>query len=283
MLDFLNKSYPFNDDPKQNLRVILGISLGMFLFILFFQPIELKTTDFNNKLLIIAGFSSITFFSMVLALIIAPSVLPGLFLSGKWSLKRDIVLNACIWAMISLASTFYARYIGQTNITFYSVFIIVLLCFIPVVILIIVNRFEILKIKLQDALNPDKKPDKISAEENEHEEIEFESENKYERFNLLLNKIILLRSADNYVEIFWKEMGEIKKKLIRQTLLNTEHQFIKHPQIIRCHRTCLFNTNYVSKLNIYPQGYKLKLEYIEEEIPVSRQYILKVKEALQIK
>jgi len=78
-------------------------------------------------------------------------------------------------------------------------------------------------------------------------------------------------------------MGEIKKKLIRQTLLNTEHQFIKHPQIIRCHRTCLFNTNYVSKLNIYPQGYKLKLEYIEEEIPVSRQYILKVKEALQIK
>jgi len=202
MLDFLNKSYPFNDDPKQNLKVILGISLGMFLFILFFQPIELTTTDFNNNLLMIAGFSSITFFSMVLALIIAPSVLPGLFLSEKWNFKRDMVLNACIWAMISLASTFYARYIGQTNITFYSVFIIVLLCFIPVVILIIINRFEILKIKLQDALNLDKKPDKISAEENEHEEIEFESENKYERFNLLLNKIILLRSADNYVEIF---------------------------------------------------------------------------------
>lgn len=283
MLDFLNKSYPFNDDPKQNLKVILGISLGMFLFILFFQPIELTTTDFNNKLLIIAGFGGITFFSMVLALIIAPSVLPGLFLSGKWNFKRDMVLNACIWAMISLASTFYARYIGQTNITFYSVFMIVFLSLVPVAILIIENRFEILKIKLQDALNLDKKPDKISDEENESEEIEFESENKSERFNLSLNKIILLKSADNYIEIFWNEMGEIKKKLIRQTLHNTEYLLIKHPQIIRCHRTCLFNTNYISKLNIYPQGYKLKLKYIEDEIPVSRQYILIVKEALQIK
>ncbi len=283
MLDFLNKSYPFNDDPKQNLKLILGISLGMFLFILFFQPIDLMTTDFNNKLLIIAGFGGITFFSMVLALIIAPSVLPGLFLSGKWNFKRDIVLNTCIWAIISVASIFYARYVGQTKITFYSVFMIVFLSLVPVAILIISNRFEILKIKLQDALNLNKKPDKISAEENESDEIEFESEYKSERFSLPLNKIIMLRSADNYVEVFWEKDGEIKKKLIRQTLQNTEHQLIKYPQIIRCHRTCLFNTNYVSKLNIYPQGYKLKLNYIEEEIPVSRQYILKVKEVLQDK
>jgi hypothetical protein len=283
MLDFLNKSYPFNDDPKQNLKVILGISLGMFLFILFFQPIDLMTTDFNNKLLIIAGFGGITFISMVLALIIAPSVLPGLFLSGRWNFKRDIVLNTCIWAIISVASIFYARYVGQTKITFYSVFMIVFLSLVPVAILIISNRFEILKIKLQDALNLSEKPYKTIKEGNEPVEIEFESEYKSERFSLPLNKIIMLRSADNYVEVFWEKDGEIKKKLIRQTLQNTEYQLIKHPQIIRCHRTCLFNTNYVSKLNIYPQGYKLKLKYIEEEIPVSRQYILKVKEVLQDK
>jgi len=283
MLDFLNKSYPFNDDPKHNLKLILGISLGMFMFILFFQPIELMTTDFNNKLLIIAGFGGITFFSMVSALIIAPSVLPGLFLSGKWNFKRDLVLNTCIWAAISVASIFYARYVGQTKITFYSVFMIVFLSLVPVSILIIENRFEILKIKLQDALNPEKKPDKISAEENEPDGIEFFSENKSERISIRLNEIIMLRSANNYIEIFWKKEGEIKKKLIRQTLHNTEYQLIKYPQIIRCHRTCLFNTNYVSKLNIYPQGYKLKLKYIEEEIPVSRQYILKVKEVLQEK
>jgi len=283
MLDFLNKSYPFNDNLKQNLKEIIGISLGLFLFILFFQPIELMTTDFNNKLLIIAGFGGITFIFLVLVLIIAPSVLPGLFLSGKWNLKRDIVLNACIWVLISVASTFYARYVGQTNITFHSVFIIILLSLAPVAILIIANQFEILKIKLQYALNLNKKPDKISVEENEPDEIEFVSENKSEKISLQLNKIIMLRSADNYVEIFWEKEGEIKKKLIRQTLQNTENQLIKHSQIIRCHRTCLFNTNYVSKLNIYPQGYKLKLKDIEEEIPVSRQYILKVKEALQTK
>ena len=281
MLDFLNKTYPFNDNLRQNLKVIFGISFGLFLFMLFFQPIELLTTDFNNKLLIIAGFSSITFIFLVLALIIAPSVLPKLFLSGKWSLKRDIFFNACIWAVISVAFTFYARYVAQTNITFHSVVIIILLCFAQVSVIIITNRFEILKIKLQEALNLNKKPDKTSVEKNEPLEIEFESENKSEKISLQLNEIIMLRSADNYVEIFWKKEGEIEKKLIRQTLHNMEYLLIKHPQIIRCHRTCLVNTNYISKLNIYPQGYKLKLKNIEEEIPVSRQYILKVKEALQ--
>lgn len=283
MLDFLNKTYPFNDDPKQNLKVIIGISLGMFLFILFFQPIDLKTIDFNNKLLIIAGFGGITFFSMVLALIIAPSVLPGLFLSEKWNFKRDMVLNICIWAIISVASTFYARYVGQIKITFYSVFTIVFLSLVPVAILIITNRFEILKIKLQDALNLNKKSDIISVEENEPEKIEFESENTSERFSFPLNKIILLRSADNYIEIFWEKESEITKKLIRKTLINAEYQLREYQNYVRCHRTCLINVDYVSKLNIYPQGYKLKLKYIEEEIPVSRQYILKVKEALQIK
>jgi len=283
MLDFLNKTYPFNDNLKQNLKVIFGICFGLFLFMLFFLPIELLTTDFNNKLLIIAGFSGITFIFLVLALIIAPSALPRLFLSGKWSLKRDIILNACIWAVISVAFTFYARYVAQTNITFHSVFIIILLCLVQVSVIIIANQFEILKAKLQEALNLNKKPDNTSIEINEPEKIEFESENKSEKISLQLNEIIMLRSADNYVEIFWEKEREIKKKLIRQTLHNTEYLLAKYTQIIRCHRTCLFNTNYVSKLNIYPQGYKLKLKYIEEEIPVSRQYLLKVKEALQIK
>jgi len=281
MLDFLNKSYPFNDDPKQNLKFSIGISLGIFLFILFFQPIDLMTTDFNNKLLIIAGFGGITFFSLILLLIIAPSILPELFMSGKWNFKRDIVLNVCIWVLISVASTFYARYVGKTNITFYSVFVIVFLSLVQVAILIIANRFETLKIKLQSALNLNEKPDKTIKEGNEPVEIEFDSENKFEKISLQLTEIIMLRSADNYIEIFWEKEGEIKKKLIRQTLQNTEYQLTNYPQIIRCHRTCLFNTNYVSKLNIYPQGYKLKLKYIDEEIPVSRQYILKVKEALQ--
>ena len=283
MLDFLNKSYPYNDDPKYNIKLIFGISFGLFLFMLFFQPLELITTDFNNKLIIIAGFSVITFIFLVLALIIAPSVLPRLFLSGKWNLKRDIILNSCIWAVISVAFTFYARYVAQTTITFHSVFIIVVLCLTQVSVIIITNQFEILKLKLQEALNLNKKPDKISIEKAEPEEIEFVSENKSEKISLRLSEIIMLRSADNYVEIFWEKDGEIRKKLIRQTLHNAEYLLIKHPQIIRCHRTCLFNTNYVSKLNIYPQGYKLKLKYIEDEIPVSRQYIFKVKEALQTK
>jgi hypothetical protein len=55
MLDNLNKPYPFIDDLWFNLRAIVGISLGMFLLIHFFQPENLSGLEFNTQLLIIAG------------------------------------------------------------------------------------------------------------------------------------------------------------------------------------------------------------------------------------
>ena len=79
MKDFLNKPYSFNDDLKYNLRVVTGISFGMFLFYLFFQPIDLKNEDFNNRLVIIAGFGFITFFILGLALIFLPWIFPKFF------------------------------------------------------------------------------------------------------------------------------------------------------------------------------------------------------------
>lgn len=228
-----------------------------------------------------AGFGVITFIFMGLALIIAPSFFPELFQSGNWNLKREIVLNFTLWSLISVAFIFYAHYVGQTKITFHSAFILILLSLAPVVILIIATQFKILKTKLQYAVNFPVKSGSIEEIENEQKEIEFLSLNKSEKITVQFYDLIMLRSADNYVEIFWINDGETTKKLIRQTLKNIESLLKNYPQIIRCHRTCLVNTNYISKLNIYPQGYKLKMKNIEEEIPVSRQYILKVKEVIK--
>lgn len=281
MPDLFSKPYSFNDKPGQNLKVIFGISLGIFLFILFFQPVKLPTTDFNNMLLIIAGFGAIIFIVMSLVIVIIPFIFPSLFKEGKWNLKRDIILNLIVWALISVAFVFYARYVGQIKITFHSSFILVLLGLAPVALFIVTNQFNILKKKLQYALNLTDK-DNIPAETESYSgEIEFLSLNKSEKIKLVFNEIIMLRSADNYVEIFWEKQGEISKKLIRQTLKNIENSLKNYKDIIRCHRTCLVSTNYISKLNVYPQGYKLKMKYIDDEAPVSRQYILKVKEAIK--
>ncbi|MCD4737564.1 MAG: hypothetical protein K8R53_16100, partial [Bacteroidales bacterium] len=86
MLKSLNKPYPFFDELVYNLKVIAGISMFLFLFILFFQPVELQDFEFNSKLLIITGFGGITFLLLGLNHILLPSIFPKLFLYGNWRL-----------------------------------------------------------------------------------------------------------------------------------------------------------------------------------------------------
>ncbi len=283
MKNFLNRPYSFNDDLKYNLRLSTGISIGMFLFYLFFQPLDLKNADFNNKLVIIAGFGFITFFILGLNLIFLPYIFPKFFQTGKWNLIRDIILNAWIWILISTAYTFYARYVGLIEITIHSMFKLLLLGLAPVAILIVANQNKILKRYLQNALELTKKLDLEEKEKNEIDsEIIIESENKSESIKVDLDNLLLIKSANNYIEVFWKKDNEIHKKLIRNTLTKIENQLKTYPNFIRCHRTSLVNKSFILKLTRGSQGLQIRLAGMDELIPVSRQYSLKVKEQITV-
>ena len=51
---------------KRQFGLIMSISLGIFLFILFFQPFPVDKFDFNNRLIFIAGFATIVFIFTVI-------------------------------------------------------------------------------------------------------------------------------------------------------------------------------------------------------------------------
>ena len=283
MKNFLNRPYSFNDDLKYNLRLSIGISIGMFLFYLFFQPLDLKNADFNNKLVIIAGFGFITFFILGLNLIFLPYIFPKFFQTGKWNLIRDIILNALIWILISTAYTFYARYVGLIVITIHSMFKLLLLGLAPVAILIVANQNKILKRYLQNALELTKKLDQEGEERSDPEaEITIESENQSESVKVELNNLMLIKSANNYIEVFWKKDDEIHKTLLRNTLTKIENQLKSYPNFIRCHRTSLVNKSFIQKLTRGSQGLQIRLAGMENLIPVSRQYSLKVKEQITV-
>jgi DNA-binding LytR/AlgR family response regulator len=110
--------------------------------------------------------------------------------------------------------------------------------------------------------------------------IELFSENKADKILLRSADLVLVRSADNYTEIVYKENEQFKKKLIRNTLRNIEDRLGFYPGFIRCHRTCIINKDYIEKLVRDYAGQKIILKGYDAEIPVSRQYQLLVKEAL---
>jgi DNA-binding LytR/AlgR family response regulator len=267
---------------KDELGLFLSISFGVFLFVLFFQPFPFISTDFNNILLIIAGLGGIVFLFMVLV----RTVLPWIF--DRDPEKKDPLFpsyfNGFMMVVLStLAFVFYIRYVGSVEITFHITFKVVIICLTPAVVLGLHDTFKTLK-EYNDLLISEKK--KIQKQIEKYEEdllnksIEFVSENISENLTLQIGEVVFMKSADNYVEIVYKEGDIFKKKLIRNTLKNIELQIKQYTNFVRCHRTCIVNVHFIGKLIRDANNHWLSIKGFDEELPVSRQYLLKVKEAL---
>jgi len=110
--------------------------------------------------------------------------------------------------------------------------------------------------------------------------IEFISEYSSDNLKLLIADIAIIKSADNYVEITFREGEGFNKKLIRNTLKNVEQQIKPYTNFIRCHRTCIVNAHFIEKLNRNYNSHWLSIKQYDEKVPVSRQYLLKIREIL---
>ncbi|WP_347839484.1 LytTR family DNA-binding domain-containing protein [uncultured Draconibacterium sp.] len=280
MLNSLNKKYPFNDNLKVNTRSISSVSLGIFLFLLFFQPFEVQNPDFNNRLIILATFGAITLVLLCISRLVIPSIFTRAFSEERWTIKKEIIIDLIFVIFNSVAFSFFARYVGRIPMTFPIVINIVIISITAAAVVVLTNQFYLLKKKVQQLETANNEPNATEPVE-VPAEIEFESENKTEYFTLFLEQVILIKSANNYIEVIYKQNEEVKKKLIRNTMKSTESLLKNYPEIIRCHRSCMVNKNYIKKVSRGTDGLNLSLFDYPQEIPVSRQYVIKLKEALK--
>lgn len=283
MLYSLDKKYPFNNDLRTNLKVIFGIGLGMFLFLLFFQPFIPRNPDFNNKLLILAGFGGITMLLLYILRVFIPWIFPKVFSVGKWTFSKELFLGFIFLALNSVAFVFYARYVGGIKISFHTVIIIVIMSLVVVTVMININELKFLKNQIKQLSEKEPENGTESKTEEKEIEIEFESENKSEYFHLFLSQIIVIKSANNYIEVIYIEDNKVQHRLIRNTMKNAEMLFANYRSLIRCHRSCIVNKSYIEKVSKGDSSLKLTLRNYPEVIHVSRQYILTVREALKDK
>jgi len=268
---------------KENFVLFLGISFSVFLYMLFFQPFPPENFDFNNNLLYASGLGAIIFIDIFLIRILFLSIIKSKNKTVHDSVLLSYLSSFIIWAIATLAFAFYLHYIGLVEITFFVVTKIAFICLAPVVLLKIYDVIHELK-QQNESLIIEKKIIQKQVEKYEegvlNRTIEFYSENSTENLSLLVSDVAFIKSADNYVEIVFKQGEDFKKKLIRNTLKNVEQQTKQYPNFIRCHRTCIINTLYVEKLNRDDNNHWLTINGYDEQIPVSRQYLLKIKETI---
>jgi DNA-binding LytR/AlgR family response regulator len=268
---------------KKYIRIYLGISISIFLFILFFQPFPGKNFEYENKQLYSAGFGFIAFILLVIIQIIFQRHLVHI----ETDEEDNSLLNSAYYfaqvALTSLAFAFYIRYVGHTEITFNIMLRIVIICLSIPVTIHLKNTLASMHLRHKNLLQENRlMQDKLKqfSENYANRFIELNSENESDNIRILVSEVVFIKSADNYLEVGYLESGEFKKKMIRNTLKNIEKQLKEFNSFVRTHRSSIVNMQYIDKLNKNFNTYWLTLDETKETIPVSRQYLMAVKDLL---
>jgi hypothetical protein len=278
MLKLLNKPYPFNDDFKQNARVIFFISLGVFGFLFLFQPLQIDMLATRDKYFLVIGLGVITFLSLSLNLLILPSLFPKIFIHRTWTIKKEIFWDLWILFTVSVGYYLYYKALGIMIFGFEIIIKLILIAIIPTSVLITINRNRLLRTHLRTAHEINRKlhGNREIAEKLVH----FVSDYQKDTLSVKVSQILLIRSAGNYIEVFWKQASDASRQLIRYSLTNAEEMVKEYKFIMRCHRSYLVNVNHIDRVEGSSQGYRIYFDKIDFPIPVSKVYVNKLRELI---
>ena len=272
MIAYLNKPYDLLEIKRFKILFSFGIAIFCFLFLCIFEPFGLYNLSGFYKFKII----SLYVFSGLLI-----SLVHLFWLQNKiiktFNLRNTILWISWITFLTSISSSVIndiAFNHGHFYILSFIVFlgIIFVITIVPVLVLILWHYIHTLQkqIKISGQLN--KKIQEKTVITDNSETILFEAKNKRENISLPIYNFLYIKSADNYIDVYYKQDNSIKHNLLRNTLNEVEKKFKGNINIQRCHMSYIVNVGIIDSVLGNASGYKLKLKNTEVLIPVSRKY-----------
>jgi DNA-binding LytR/AlgR family response regulator len=110
--------------------------------------------------------------------------------------------------------------------------------------------------------------------------IYFDSDYQKDSLAIKVSMLLFVRSANNYIEVFWKDGDSVRHQMVRCSMTNAEEVVKEHKFIVKCHRSYIVNINYIYRFEGNLQGYKLYFENIDFPIPVSKSFASKLEEII---
>jgi hypothetical protein len=285
MFENLNQPYPFNNNFKHNIKTIGLVGMGFVMIVLYFQPfgINFLRSENDGYFVLAAGaLSAATLFSNTLIL---PGILPAVFDSSKWTIRKEMIWNVWLFTNLFVIISVLAWLLRKSEFVDLPIFRTGALALLPLILFNVINYNHSLKDKVVSVfdsgrnwfMEEQKKPEDIP-------EITLTAENGKDVFRAPQNDILLIHSSGNYIEIFWMENHIKRKKLFRQTFASVETYLGELSEFKKCHRCWLVNIIKVDRLSGNSKGYFLEMDILDFNIPVSRNYIVYIREAfLQVK
>jgi hypothetical protein len=274
VLNWLSNPYYFDPSTKFKLKLSFAFGLFIFLFLFFFKPFGL--TNFEEALLKYSlGMGLLDFLGTFLLLYISPLIFKDYFNEDNWTVGRNILLMAIGLLFVGIIlwnfGEVYKKTYGFDKLTLLEFLSkTFLIGIIPLTFYVFINEkrerekrekrvFKIREINKKNEINISK-------------EISINSDNEKEQITFKADNLVYITSQGNYASFFLKKDDGIKEKILRTTLTKITERLKDHPNIIRCHKSYIINSNFIHDIRGNARGYLLKSNYISEEIPVSRKF-----------
>ncbi len=273
IINFFNRPYGLLIDSR--IRFILSIGLPLFIlfFLWTFGPFGLILFQDLVRLKLLSVITIIGAIIIIIHVYFFQNII-----IKNYTIGVTIVWIFWITLLIGLSNfIIYEKFFNYPNFHWsglpfmlYQTFLIGLLPYLFIIILY--NTYYLRnKIRVINRINSE-----LTSFQSNHQTITsltLTSANLRDVVTIDSNSLICIISADNYVELNWFENGQTKKMLLRNTLAEVENKINKQvSHIQRCHNSYIVNINQIKAISGNSGGYRIILNKIDLEIPISRKY-----------
>ena len=259
-------------NAKQNVILLLLVTLVFGeLFILFFQPIESRTWVESDWAYLL--------WATIIVLVAVGGIAVSRTIMYHYAKKHRIsYLDFAIWVLgeVSVISFFYAffpvvvmrSFSMERDLTFFYLYkealmtttFTLLIPYLMVMLWIGLRDRDAQILRLTAKLKQAQEP----AEEVQPEMFNFYDERGELKLSVKPEMVYFIESADNYVQIYYMNMGKMERLMLRNSLKNIEWRF-RDKGLVRCHRSYIVNMNNVKMFK--RQDNEVILEFGDERIP----------------
>lgn len=272
LVKWLNKKYPQNYLVRNPYAGVLIFLAFIILFVIVYKPFRVGGSRYFSYEL------TITFYCAIIAipLIGLLSFLKRLsYFSNPedWTVVKELI-SAGITLLGMGVIIYFAGFILEVpdkrwnfSTFFDSLFISSLIGIIPFTIFSAINYRYLFVTDIIKTF----RTDNDSVPQKTEELIRIESQLKKEELEFYPGQLIYAESDGNYVNFHLIIDNQVKTRVIRNSINNIEQQLSVIPYFARTHRAFIVNIKMVSSQKGNTLGYRLKLSFVDTEIPVSRQ------------
>ena len=250
-----------------------GIAAFVFLFLLIFTPFDIQQWSYPDRLYYVIGYGLCTLLGMYAWDFLKP------LLSGKIRRfeagKQQLIFSLAVLLIISLLNFIYSTLIGVINLSMQD-----FLLFLGITVA--VGIFPSLWLYYESSRHHEKEeegetPEKASPESEAI--IQLEGDNQDERLAIPEDKLLFIKAALNYSEVFFLKEGQLKREILRISMNRVEEQ-LSHDFICRTHRSFICNLRKVDQVSRRNKGLLLSFAGTDETACCSRKYKAEIRDKL---